>query len=54
MEESASRLQRRVPMQMAFAGALAQDGGEAINDVSSQIPTRNGCRWRKNSSCHKP
>jgi len=42
MEESASRLQRRVPMQMAFAGALAgslaQDGGEAINDVSSQIP----------------
>jgi hypothetical protein len=23
---------------MAFAGALAQDGGEAINDVSSQIP----------------
>ena len=23
---------------MAFAGALAQDGGEAINDVASQIP----------------
>ncbi|MGB8010889.1 MAG: glycine cleavage system protein H [Terriglobales bacterium] len=37
MEESASRLQRRNPAAMAFAGALAQDGGEAINDVSSQI-----------------
>ena len=35
-EESASRLQRRMPM--AFAGALAQDGGVAINDVASQIP----------------
>ncbi|MGA7079515.1 MAG: glycine cleavage system protein H [Terriglobales bacterium] len=37
-EESASRLQRRIPAEMAFAGALAQDGGEAINDVSAQIP----------------
>ncbi|MGA3089875.1 MAG: glycine cleavage system protein H [Terriglobales bacterium] len=39
MEESASRLQRRIPMAMpmAFAGALAQDGGEAVS-VSSQIP----------------
>ncbi len=37
-EESASRLQRRTPMAMAFAGALAQDGGVAINNVSSQIP----------------
>src|SRR5271166_998105 len=37
-EESASRLQRRMPMAMAFAGALAQDGGEAINDVAAQIP----------------
>jgi glycine cleavage system H protein len=35
-EESASRLQRRMPM--AMAGALAQDGGVAINDVSTQIP----------------
>jgi len=35
-EESASRLQRRMPM--AFAGALAQDGGVAINDVATQIP----------------
>jgi len=37
-EESASRLQRRNPMAMAFAGALAQDGGQAINDVAAQIP----------------
>jgi len=35
-EESASRLQRRMPT--AFAGALAQDGGVAINDLSTQIP----------------
>jgi glycine cleavage system H lipoate-binding protein len=38
MEESASRLQRKSPMAMAFAGALAQDGGEAINNPTSQIP----------------
>jgi glycine cleavage system H protein len=37
-EESASRLQRRMPAAMAFAGALAQDGGEAIQDVAGQIP----------------
>jgi glycine cleavage system H protein len=42
MEESASRLQRRNPAAMAFAGALAQDGGEAINDVAAQIP---GQQW---------
>ena len=35
-EESASRLQRRMPL--AFAGALAQDGGVAINDLAAQIP----------------
>lgn len=35
-EESASRLQRRMPL--ALAGALAQDGGVAVNDVSTQIP----------------
>jgi glycine cleavage system H lipoate-binding protein len=35
-EESASRLQRRMPM--AFAGALAQDGGVAMNDLSTQMP----------------
>ena len=34
-EESASRLQRRMPL--AFAGALAQDGGAAVNDLSAQI-----------------
>ncbi len=35
-EESASRLQRRMPL--AFAGALAQDGGVAISDLSTAIP----------------
>ncbi len=35
-EESASRLQRRMPM--AMAGALAQDGGVAMNDLSALIP----------------
>ncbi len=35
-EESAIRLQRRMPL--AFAGALAQDGGVAVNDLASQIP----------------
>jgi glycine cleavage system H protein len=39
-EESATRLRVRMPMAMAFAGALAQDGGEAVNDVSSQIPNQ--------------
>ena len=40
-EESASRLQHRMPMPMAM-GALAQDGGVAINDVATQIP---GQEW---------
>jgi len=35
-EESASRLQRRMPL--AFAGAMAQDGGVAVNDLAAQIP----------------
>jgi len=35
-EESASRLQRRMPT--AFAGALAQDGGVAMENVSAHIP----------------
>jgi glycine cleavage system H lipoate-binding protein len=39
-EESASRLQRRMPSAMAFAGALAQDGGEAIQDVAAEIPSQ--------------
>jgi glycine cleavage system H lipoate-binding protein len=34
-EESASRLQHRMPMAL---GALAQDGGVAMNDLSTQIP----------------
>ena len=35
-EESASRLQRHLPMQMA--GAMAQDGGVAVDNVSALIP----------------
>jgi glycine cleavage system H lipoate-binding protein len=37
-EESASRLQRRMPMALEMSGALAQDGGVAVNDLASQIP----------------
>lgn len=37
-EESAGRLQRRMPT--AFAGALAQDGGQAIGNLASQIPDK--------------
>jgi glycine cleavage system H protein len=35
-EESASRLQHRMPM--ALAGAMAQDGGVAVDNISAQIP----------------
>ncbi len=35
-EESASRLQRRIPT--ALAGALAQDGGVAIDNLTVEIP----------------
>ncbi len=35
-EESASRLQRHMPM--AMAGAMAQDGGVAVDNVSALIP----------------
>ncbi len=34
-EESANRLQRRMPMAL---GALAQDGGVAMDNISAQIP----------------
>jgi glycine cleavage system H lipoate-binding protein len=34
-EESAGRLQRKIP---SFAGALAQDGGVAVEDVTAEIP----------------
>ena len=37
-EESASRLQRRMPMALATSGALAQDGGVAVDNISAQIP----------------
>ena len=37
-EESASRLQRHMPV--AMAGAMAQDGGVAMDDLSTQIPNQ--------------
>ncbi|MFB3814948.1 MAG: glycine cleavage system protein H [Terriglobales bacterium] len=37
MEEAAGRLQRRMPQ---LAGALAQDGGVAVDDLSTQVPTK--------------
>ncbi len=37
-EESASRLQRRMPM--AVAGAYAQDGGAAVDNLSTQIAAK--------------
>jgi glycine cleavage system H protein len=36
-EESASRLQRKMPMAL---GALAQDGGVAVNDLTAHIPAQ--------------
>jgi glycine cleavage system H lipoate-binding protein len=39
MEESASRLQRRMPA--ALAGSLAQDGGVAVKNVSAEITNQN-------------
>jgi len=35
VEEAAIRLQKRIP---AMAGALMQDGGEAVNDLTAQLP----------------
>jgi glycine cleavage system H protein len=37
MQESAGRLQTRMPM---FAGALAQDGGVAVDNLADQIPEK--------------
>jgi len=34
-EESAGRLQKKMPMML---GALAQDGGVAMNDFTAQMP----------------
>lgn len=40
-EESASRLRKQMPVfGMAPAGALAQDGGAAVDDVAAQIPDK--------------
>jgi len=36
-EESAARLQSKIP---SFAGALAQDGGVAVEDVAAEIPDK--------------
>jgi glycine cleavage system H protein len=36
-EESASRLQRRMPMAL---GALAQDGGVAVDNLAAQLPDK--------------
>jgi glycine cleavage system H lipoate-binding protein len=47
-EESASRLQRHMPA--AMGSAMAQDGGVAMDDLSTQIPDQD---WRKSSSCHE-
>ena len=43
-EESASRLQRRMPMAL---GALAQDGGAAIDNLAVQIPDKDWARLAK-------
>ena len=37
-EEAASRLQKRVP---AALGALAQDGGVAMDNLTAQMPEQN-------------
>jgi glycine cleavage system H lipoate-binding protein len=37
MEEAAARLRSRMPQ---MAGALAQDGGLAVDDLSTQLPER--------------
>jgi hypothetical protein len=41
MAEAASRLQAKMP---AFAGAVAQDGGEAVQDLAAEIP---GLKWNE-------
>lgn len=44
MAEAASRLQARVP---ALAGAVAQDGGVAVHDLTAQLPT---AKWAEITS----
>ena len=41
MEEAAGRLQRRMPM---LAGAMAQDGGVAVDNLTSELPND---EWEK-------
>lgn len=41
MEEAAGRLQRHIPM---MAGAMAQDGGMAIDNLTSELPNE---EWEK-------
>jgi len=41
MEEAASRLRLRMP---ALAGAVAQDGGVAVNDLAAELPDQ---EWRE-------
>jgi glycine cleavage system H protein len=43
-EESASRLHRRLPMPL---GALAQDGGVAVDNVGAQIPDQDWAKMAK-------
>ena len=43
-EESASRLQRKIPMAL---GALAQDGGVAMDDVTAHVPDQDWARIAK-------
>ena len=43
-EESASRLQRRMPMAL---GALAQDGGVAVDNLAAQLPDKDWASWAK-------
>ncbi|MFY9793747.1 MAG: glycine cleavage system protein H [Candidatus Sulfotelmatobacter sp.] len=44
-EESASRLQRRIPT--ALAGALAQDGGVAVDNLTVEIPDQDWLQLAK-------
>jgi glycine cleavage system H lipoate-binding protein len=44
MEESASRLQRKMPMAL---GALAQDGGVALDNLSAHLPGDDWTRMAK-------
>jgi glycine cleavage system H protein len=43
-EESASRLQRRMPMAL---GVLAQDGGVAVDNLAAQLPDKDWASWAK-------